>query len=113
MSEGHAATDHDLRAGRTVGMPAWLLGLIPLVLIVGAIGGFAALGGPGLADRTGVPAEELVVERTKLTPGLIELTVRNDGADAVTVAQVIVNDAFVSFEGADDGGEQENRAERP
>jgi zinc transporter ZupT len=35
-----------------------------------------------------------------LEPGRIELTVRNDGPDAVSIAQVIVNDAFVSFEGA-------------
>ena len=32
-----------------------------------------------------------------LTPGVIELTVRNDGPDAVTVAQAQVNDAFVQF----------------
>jgi zinc transporter ZupT len=86
------------RAGR---LPAWLLGLIPLVLIALAIGTFAALDGPGLGERTGPPVEELAVERTVLEPGTIELTVRNDGPDAVRIAQVIVNDAFVSFAGAD------------
>ena len=36
-----------------------------------------------------------------LEPGVIELTVRNDGPDPVTIAQVQVNDAFVAFEGAE------------
>ena len=31
----------------------------PLLLIVAAIGAFAALGGPGLGERRGPPAEEL------------------------------------------------------
>jgi zinc transporter ZupT len=84
------------------GLPTWLLGLIPLVLILVAIGAFAALDGPGLAERRGPAAEEIAVERTTLTPGTIELQVRNDGPDAVTIAQVQVNDAFVQFSGADE-----------
>jgi ZIP family zinc transporter len=96
--EGRAATVGELLSSR---MPAWLLGLIPLILIMGALGAFALLDGPGLGDRRGPPVEELAVERTKLTPGVIELTVRNDGADEVTIAQAVVNDAFVQFSGAD------------
>ena len=88
---------HEPRGKR---LPGWLLGLAPLLLIIAAIGGFAALGGPGLGERNGVPVEDLAVERTKLTPGVIEVTVRNDGPDAVTVAQAQVNDAFVGFSGA-------------
>jgi zinc transporter, ZIP family len=79
--------------------PTWLLGLGPLLLILIALGAFAALGGPGLGERRGPPAEELVVERTVLKPGTIALTVRNDGPDAVTIAQAQVNDAFVQFDG--------------
>jgi zinc transporter, ZIP family len=82
--------------------PTWLLGLVPLVLIAAAVGLFAGLGGPGLGDRRGPPAEELAIERAKLSPGVIELTVRNDGPDAVTIAQAVVNDAFVQFSGADE-----------
>ena len=79
----------------------WSAGLVPLALIAIAIGLFAALGAPGLGERPGPPAEELAVERTALKPGVIELTVRNDGPDPVTVAQVQVNDAFAAFEGAE------------
>ncbi|MEO8092266.1 MAG: ZIP family metal transporter [bacterium] len=80
--------------------PAWALGAIPLALIAVAIGAFALLGGPGLGDRTGPPVEDLAVERTVLHPGEIELTLQNDGPDAVDVAQVSVNDAFVPFAGS-------------
>ncbi|MGI9019792.1 MAG: ZIP family metal transporter [Solirubrobacterales bacterium] len=80
------------------GLPVWLLGAIPLALIALAIGLFALLDGPGLGERPGPPVEELVVERTELRPGEIELTIRNDGPDAVGIAQVTVNEAFVPFE---------------
>jgi zinc transporter, ZIP family len=85
----------------TAALRTWSAGLIPLALIAVAIGLFAALGAPGLGERRGPPAEELAVERTVLEPGVIELTVRNDGPDPVTVAQVQVNDAFAAFEGGE------------
>ena len=88
-------------AGVTRRVPGWVLGLVPLLLIIGAVGAFAALGGPGLGERRGPPVEQLAVERTKLVPGSIELRVRNDGPDPVTIAQAIVNDAFVAFDGAE------------
>ena len=84
------------RAGQR--LPAWALGLIPLGLIAAAVAVFAALGGPGLGERSGPPVEELRVERTVLRPGQIQLTVRNDGADAVSIGQVMVNDSFAPFQ---------------
>ena len=96
--EARGATSEALRPER----PRWVLGLLPLLLIAVAIGAFAALDGPGLGDRRGPPAEELAVEKTVLEPGTIALTVRNDGPDAVTIAQAQVNDAFVQFSGADE-----------
>jgi zinc transporter, ZIP family len=76
--------------------PAWLTGLVPVVVLAAAIGLFVALDAPGL-DRIGVPQEELAVERTVLHPGEIQLHLRNDGADPVQVRQAIVNDGFASF----------------
>jgi zinc transporter, ZIP family len=84
-------------------LPAWLLGLVPLLLAVGVLGAFAVLGGPGLGDRPGPAVEKLSVERTVLEPGSIKLTVRNDGPDRVTLAQAFVNDAYVDFDVADAG----------
>ncbi|MDQ2629508.1 MAG: ZIP family metal transporter [Actinomycetota bacterium] len=103
LMEAGARAERNLGAG----LPSWALGLIPLVLIVAAIGGFALLGGPGLGERTGPPVEEVSVERTVLRPGEIELTLRNDGPDPVEVAQVAVNDAYAPF--AVDGGREIGR----
>jgi zinc transporter, ZIP family len=83
-------------ATRTRRPPRWVAGLAPLVVLAVAIGLFVALDAPGL-DRIGVPEEELTVERTVLEPGLIELHLRNDGADPVRIEQAIVNDGFASF----------------
>jgi zinc transporter, ZIP family len=80
--------------------PAWLVALAPLAVLALAIGLFTALGAPGL-ERTGVPVEELSVERTVLREGEIELHVRNDGPDPVRVRQVIVNDGFATFSQTD------------
>ena len=88
-------------AGRA---PIWVLVGVPLGLIAVAAATFALLGGPGLGERRGPVVEELAVERTVLRPGEIELTVRNTGPDPVTVAQVAVADAYVSFE-TEPGGE--------
>jgi zinc transporter ZupT len=99
--EARGATGDELRGDPTRRLPAWLLGVIPLLLIAAALAAFAALGGPGLGERRGPPVEKLAVERTTLKPGVIELTVRNDGPDAVRIAQAQVNDAFAQFTGAE------------
>ncbi len=77
-------------------VPAWLAGLVPLLILGVAIAAFVALDAPGL-ERNGVPVEELSVERTELHPGEIQLTVRNDGPDPVRIAQAVVNDGFSAF----------------
>ena len=79
------------------GLPSWLLGLLPLAVIGAAITVFVLAGGPGLGERTGPPVEDLVVEKTILTPGQIKLVVRNDGPDPVDVKQIAVNDGYVQF----------------
>jgi len=73
------------RAAARAAVPvAGLLALVVLLVAFDPIG----------AITDAPPVEELAVERTVLTDGEIELRVRNDGPDPVTVAQVIVNDAY-------------------
>ncbi|MGH2763147.1 MAG: ZIP family metal transporter, partial [Thermoleophilaceae bacterium] len=91
----------EVATARRTRRPPWLAGLAPLLVLALAIGLFVALDAPGL-DRIGVPEEELIVERTVLEPGEIELHVRNDGADPVQVEQAIVNDGFASFSQSDE-----------
>jgi ZIP family zinc transporter len=81
--------------------PAWVLGLVPLLAIAAMVALLFALGGPGLGERTGPPIEDVAIERTVLRPGEIELTLRNDGADAVEIAQVSVNDGYAPFTASD------------
>jgi ZIP family zinc transporter len=76
---------------------AWMAALAPLAVLAAAVLALVLLDAPGL-ERQGVPVEDLVVDRTELRPGEIELHVRNDGPDAVAIEQAIVNDAFVGFD---------------
>jgi zinc transporter ZupT len=84
---------------------AWALGLVAVLLLGAALAALAALsvlGGQSPPETAEPAAEELAVEGTALTPGVIELTVRNTGSDPVQVAQVFVNDAYVDLIGGSD-----------
>jgi ZIP family zinc transporter len=80
-------------------VPRWLLGLGPLVLIAILLGLFSILNAPGLSTLSeGVPPkEEVAVEDIRLTPGQIAITVRNEGPDPVSIAQVNVSDYYAMF----------------
>jgi zinc transporter ZupT len=76
----------------------WLLALIPLILLGLLLALIVGLGPSELIRGTSVPpVERLAFTRVELTPGEIHLSVLNDGPDAVTIAQVIVDDAFWAF----------------
>src|ERR1044072_5921047 len=96
------ASNPTVERGAASGVPWWVLAVVPLLLILVAVGAFLALGSAGVGERRGPPVEELAFEQTKLTPGTIQLTVPNAGRDPVTARPVIVNDAFASFEGAEE-----------
>ncbi|MGY1948712.1 ZIP family metal transporter [Nocardia asiatica] len=91
-----AATQPDAR------VPAWVSWAGVVLLVAAVLAALGLVGGRALPDRTGPPVEEIAVEHTVLTPGRIELTVRNTGPDPVTVAQVFVNDAYVDVRGGEE-----------
>ena len=91
---------------RPAGRASGRSGSIPLALMAAIVVVFAVLGAPGLGERRGPPAEDLVVDKIVLHPGVIELKVRNDGPDAVAVKQVIVNDGYVNFTSKYDSDQQ-------
>ncbi|MCK6626649.1 MAG: metal transporter [Anaerolineae bacterium] len=74
---------------------AFLL-ILPLILLGGVIALFLRTGG-GLDLAAPAPVEALTVERTILKPGSIELVVRNSGPEALTIAQVNINEGIWPF----------------
>jgi ZIP family zinc transporter len=76
----------------------WLWGVLPLAL-VGALS--AVLITTGVLDslRVGIPpVEELSFDRVTLSQDQITVRVVNGGVDPVTIAQVMVDDAYWDFE---------------
>jgi zinc transporter ZupT len=89
-------------AAATANLPrsrAWVLALFPLVLLGGLLLAIVR-SGPADAVRGAdfPPIERLTFQRVQLGPDGIVATVLNDGPDKVTIAQVIVDDAYWSFE---------------
>ncbi|WBQ02086.1 ZIP family metal transporter [Kribbella sp. CA-293567] len=88
-------------AGLRGRMPVTAVAIVVVVLVALGLAALALLGNRSLPERTGPPVEELAVERVTLSPGIIELTLRNTGPDPVQVAQIAVNDAYAGFTGAE------------
>ncbi len=79
---------------RAAGLPLWLKGLGPLLLLGVLVAVFLRVGPVGVFRQAFPPVEELTVERIRLPrPGLMEVLVVNGGPQPVTLAQVMVDDA--------------------
>jgi zinc transporter, ZIP family len=77
-------------------LPGWVGGLVPLALIAALVVIFLVTDPIG-SLREVPPVEAIAVERTVMEPGEIELHIRNDGPDPVTIAQVLVDDAYWDY----------------
>ena len=75
----------------------WFWGLLPLTLLAGLA---VVVTSTGLLDtlrNNAPPVEELTFDRVTLSPNLITVEVVNGGPDPVTVAQVMVDEAYWTF----------------
>lgn len=81
---------------RSVGRYIWAL--LPLILLAGVIALFLS-GGAGVQAPAGLPPiEELTIQRVALpAPNEIVVEVLNAGPEPVTIAQVLVDDAYWNF----------------
>jgi len=70
--------------------------ILPLILLGGVIALFLSTGG-GLQLTSPAPVEALTIERTVLSPGHIEIHVRNSGPEDLSIAQTIINGAVWPF----------------
>jgi zinc transporter ZupT len=86
-------------AAAAVTTRVWLLALVPLALLA-ALVALIVRTGPAetLRGEDVPPVERLAIDRAVLTSDGIVLHVLNDGPDPVTIAQVIVDDAYWAFE---------------
>jgi ZIP family zinc transporter len=76
----------------------WLVALVPLALLAVLIALILKTTPASLFRGEGAPpVEQLVVQRAVLGPEGITLSVLNDGPDPVTIAQVMVDDAYWAF----------------
>ncbi|HJR16971.1 MAG TPA: hypothetical protein VJ808_08980 [Gemmatimonadales bacterium] len=93
------------------GLPLWVKGLGPLVLLAILVAVFVKLGPVGVFQQGFPPVEELTIERIRLPAhGEMEVQVVNGGPEPVTVAQVMVDDA--NWVHRLDGGRTIERLER-
>ncbi|MCC6166921.1 MAG: metal transporter [Caldilineaceae bacterium] len=80
-----------------LGGAGWILVLLPLLLL-GAVLAYLVATGGGLTSLAGPPVEHLTIERITLPePGMMRVEVVNDGPQAVTIPQVLVDDAYWTF----------------
>ena len=76
-----------------------LWALVPILLLVGIVSGFAATGG-SLVDLLGKnppPADEFDIPRVEFKPDEIRIHVRNPQPDDLTIAAVTVDDMIVPY----------------
>lgn len=76
----------------------WLLGAGPLALLGLFVAFFVAFGPLGVFKQDLPPVEEVAIQNIRMAPDQITLAVLNDGPDPVTIAQVLMNDAYWDFE---------------
>jgi zinc transporter ZupT len=75
-----------------------LAGLIPLALLAAFVVLFLRYGPLGVFEAAFPPVEKLTIDRVVLRPGEMIVTVTNGGPQEVTVAQVMVDDAYWAHE---------------
>lgn len=76
------------------GVPTWLLGLAPLILLAVLVATFLRVGPVGVFQKAFPPVEELTIDRiTMPAPNVLSIRVVNGGPAPVTIAQVLVDDA--------------------
>ncbi|HHY88886.1 MAG TPA: metal transporter [Chloroflexi bacterium] len=78
-------------------LPAWTAGLIPLLVLGALLLLFSAVNPLGMFSQDLPPIEALTIERIKVLDNGFEVSVLNSGPDPVTIAQVMVDDAYWQF----------------
>lgn len=70
---------------------------VPVLITAGVVLFFLRLGPAGIFPGDFPPVEDLTVGRVTLNPGEMRVVVTNGGPSAVTIAQVLIDDAYWDF----------------
>ncbi len=94
------ARDESVRERRHRSWSTWLMGLVPLALLALLVAGFLILDPTAPLAAGFPPVEELTLERVTLSRDPMGMTLHlvNGGPEAVTVAQVLVDEAYWDHE---------------
>lgn len=96
--ETEMTTVDDQKGRGWLGMPIWAQTLLPLVLLALLLAVFA-FGNPlALFTADLPPVEDLTVQRVRVVEDGFEVVVVNGGPDPVKVSQVLVDEAYWSYE---------------
>lgn len=76
----------------------WMWGLLPLLLLAALVVVLLRFGPLGVFQATVPPVEALTIDRVRLEAGRFVIHVTNGGPEPVTVAQVLVDEAYWQFE---------------
>ena len=80
-------------------LPKWVLALFPLVLLAGLVALFIALDPLSFFTGTFPPLEQLTIQRVLFPEkNQIQVSVINGGPHTITIAQVLVDDAYWQYE---------------
>ena len=86
-------------SSKSRGLPKWLLAVFPILILLLLIAIFLAADPLAYFTGTFPPLEELTIQRVTFPEnGQIQLSVINGGPDPVTIAQILVDDAYWQFE---------------
>lgn len=75
----------------------WVWALVPLLLLLVLVAVLLRFGPLGVFVKAFPPVEELTIDRVSLAPGTMVIHVTNGGPQPVTVAQVLIDDAYWEF----------------
>jgi zinc transporter ZupT len=99
-------SDGGVVARRPFGIPRWGAALLPLVLLAIVAALFVFTSPLATLDTGGAALPDVTVSHATLpSDETVVLHVTNNGPDAVTVAQVLMNDAYWSFQVEGAGGD--------
>lgn len=92
-------TSQQVETSKKRTLPKWLLAIFPLILLVALVALFVVINPLSFFTGAFPPLEQLTIQRVLFPESnQIQVSVVNGGPDPVTIAQVLVDDAYWLFE---------------